>query len=368
MERQYLEEDYLYEDEDALEELKEIRMEIDYAKKHGDIERALFLYMDYVHEDVFRLYCKNAIEILPEFMELLDEHYSEYYEHRINVMIGYKWVITAIDDYLSYSLDDIINFYKMYHDLCLKYGYSLRTYYQFLWGFLDSCPQLEKEFGITVEEAHESWLNEPKDRLSDVDSIEDDGEASYLLFIEKNPQKALEIMKSYFNGEKRGREIPHSSYFLFAKYYFENGDLSQALKNAKMSLEWYDKDFPDYSTYISIRSQLFWFLSYRYREKAISIFKRILPYVPDCQSLFVRMVFYISSYQLFVQLEKKNYKEMYVDLPLKIAGENIHENGKYEIAELKELFYAKARHLADMYDERDGDTAQNDRLNKIYEF
>ena len=59
---------------------------------------------------------------------------------------------------------------------------------------------------------------------------------------------------------------------------------------------------------------------------------------------------------------------MYVDLPLRIAGENIHENGKYEIAELKELFYAKAKHYADMYDKRDGDTAQNDRLNKIYEF
>lgn len=86
-------------------------------------------------------------------------------------------------------------------------------------------------------------LKELKDRLSDVDSIEDDGEAGYLLFIEKNPQKALEIMKPYFNGEKRGREIPHGSYFLFAKYYFKNGDLSQALKNAKMSLEWYDKDF-----------------------------------------------------------------------------------------------------------------------------
>ena len=368
MERQYLEEDYLYEDEDALTELEDIRMEIDYARKHGDIERALFLYMDYVACDVFRLYCKNAIEILPEFMELLDEYYSEYYEHRINVMIGYKWVITDIDDYLSYSLDDIINFYKMYHDLCLKYGYSLRTYYQGLWTILMDHKNLQPIFGLSIEEAHRRYRAENKDILTDDDSIEDGVEVVYSLFIEKNPQKALEIIKPYFNGEKRGREIPHQSYYVFARYYFENGDLSQALKNAKMSLEWYDKDFPDYSTYISIRSQLFWILSYRYREKAISIFKRILLYVSDCQSLFVRMVFYISSYQLFVQLEKKNYKEIYVDLPLRIAGENIHKNGKYEIAELKKLFYAIAKHYADMYDKRDGDTAQNDRLNKIYEF
>ena len=70
MEHQYLEDDYLYEDEDALSQLRELRSKIDYARKNGDIEKALFLYMDYVECDVFRLYCKNAIRILPEFMEL----------------------------------------------------------------------------------------------------------------------------------------------------------------------------------------------------------------------------------------------------------------------------------------------------------
>ena len=368
MEKQYLEEDYLYEDEDALEELKEIRMEIDYARKHGDIERALFLYMDYVECDVFRLYCKNAIEILPEFMELLDEHYSEYYEHRVNVMIGYKWVITAIDDYLSYSLDDIINFYKMYHDLCLKYGYSLRTYYQYLWYFLYCRKNLEKEFGLTAKDAFERFSKESKDRLSNRNVIDDDDELSYVLKVENNVNRAYEILQPYTDGLINEKDVLAHMYFLLADYFLKNDNLSFMLKYAKLSFELYEKTDPDYSTYLPVRSQLFWFLSYRYREKAISIFKRILPYVPDCQSLFVRMIFYISAYQLFVQLEKKNYKEMYVDLPLRIAGENIHENGKYEIAELKELFYAKAKHLADMYDERDGDTAQNDRLNKIYEF
>ena len=106
MEHQHLEDDYLYEDEDALSELRELRRKIDYAQKNGDIEKALFLYMDYVQCDVFRLYCKNAIRILPEFMELLDQH-PEYYEHRINVMIGYKWVISAIDGFLEPSLESV---------------------------------------------------------------------------------------------------------------------------------------------------------------------------------------------------------------------------------------------------------------------
>ena len=47
MEHQHLEYDYLYEDEDALSELKELRSQIDYAKKNGEIEKALFLYSSF---------------------------------------------------------------------------------------------------------------------------------------------------------------------------------------------------------------------------------------------------------------------------------------------------------------------------------
>ena len=215
MEHQHLEDDYLYEDEDALSELRELRSKIDYAQKNGDIEKALFLYMDYVQCDVFRLYCKNAIKILPEFMELLDQH-PEYYKHRINVMIGYKWVISAIDGFLWYSLDDLVAFYRQYHDLCQKYGYSLRSYYQFLWNFLDSHTELQQIFCTTIEEAHNMWRNEKRDRLTDSESIEDDMEVLYCLLSENNPETALSIISPYFNGQKRGVK-----YLIIAIFYLQ---------------------------------------------------------------------------------------------------------------------------------------------------
>ena len=48
MERQYLEDDYLYEDEDAMSCLRELRSKIDYAKKSGNVERAFELYYQYL--------------------------------------------------------------------------------------------------------------------------------------------------------------------------------------------------------------------------------------------------------------------------------------------------------------------------------
>ena len=364
MEHQYLEDDYLYEDEDALSQLRELRSKINYAKENGEIEKALFLYMDYVQCDVFRLYCKNAIKILPEFMELLDQH-PEYYEHRINVMIGYKWVISAIDCFLWYSLDDLVDFYRQYHDLCLKYGYSLRSYYQFLWNFLDSHTELQNEFCITIKEAHNMWRNERKDRLTDSESIEDDMEVLYFLLIENDPESALNIIRPYFVEQKKGREIPHHTYYLFARYYYQHKQLDPMLKNAKLSLELYDRDFPDYNTYISVRSQLFLFLSFRYPQKAIRIFKKILPYAPHCQSLYSRMVFYRSAYKMFVQLEKNDYPDLFLELPRKAFGDKIKSNGKYTVTELKKLFYDRAKSIAEKYDKRDCNTSHIDSLNEI---
>ena len=44
MEHQHLEDDYLYEDEDALSQLRELRSKIDYARKNGEIDEALNSY------------------------------------------------------------------------------------------------------------------------------------------------------------------------------------------------------------------------------------------------------------------------------------------------------------------------------------
>ena len=137
------------------------------------------------------------------------------------------------------------------------------------------------------------------------------------------------------------------------------------LKYAKLALEGYDKQFTDYNTEISTRSQLFLFLSFRYPHKAIRIFKKILPYAPDCQSLFVRMVFYRSAYKMFVQFEKIGYPDLYLDLPRKISGDKIKSSGKYTVTELKELFYEKAKSIAEKYDKRDKETRHIDKLNEI---
>ena len=72
MEHQHLEDDYLYEDEDALSQLRELRSKIDYARKNGEIERALFLYddpvriMDFLYV-FFIIICCCDISIISEY-------------------------------------------------------------------------------------------------------------------------------------------------------------------------------------------------------------------------------------------------------------------------------------------------------------
>ena len=159
--------------------------------------------------------------------------------------------------------------------------------------------------------------------------------------------------------------MPHHAYYIFAKHYYKKKDKTSMLKYAKLALEGYDKQFTDYNTKISTRSQLFLFISFRYPQKAIRIFKKILPYAPHCQSLYSRMVFYRSAYKMFVQLEKNDYPDLFLELPRKAFGDKIKSNGKYTVTELKKLFYDRAKSIAEKYDKRDCNTSHIDSLNEI---
>ena len=75
-------------------------------------------------------------------------------------------------------------------------------------------------------------------------------------------QKAFEILDPYLSGEKVGNAMPHHAYYIFAKYQYNNIDKTSMLKYAKLAIEGYDRQFTDYSTKISTRSQLFLFISF----------------------------------------------------------------------------------------------------------
>ena len=363
MEKQYLEEDYLYEDEDALAELEDIRMEIDYARKHGDIERALELYHEYVREDILNFSSYKAFKILPEYIEYYDTH-NQYKEHKYYVMWAFKMILPVLDGFFELSLDDIKKYYDLYRNCCKKYGYSLRTYYQILEYYLYSNPNALAVFGISVAEAHEMAKKEPRDRLCDPEAVEAYNEFTYYLDIEDNDISALEIIAPYLEIENRYGSVPHQSYYYLARYYSNKGQIGKSIQYAKKALVMLETDYPDHLCFFYIRSILLDIISVRYKQKAIRVFKEMLKCVENCQSEAVVFTFFECSYRLFYRLEKADIETVSVSIPKSLGCTLSASYNAYQTKDLKQFFYGKAKILADRFDSHNQTNEFNDSLNE----
>ena len=363
MERQYLEEDYLYEDDEGVEIFKELRCEINYAKKHGDIERALELYHEYVREDVLKFSSYKAFKILSEYMKYYDNN-SEYEQHKYYVMWAFKMILPVLDGFLELSLDDIKKYYDLYRNCCEKYGYSLRTYYQILEYYLYSNPDAVSIFGISAAEAHEMAKKESRDELCDPEAVEAYNEFTYYLDIKDDDISALEIIAPYLKIENRYGSVPHQSYYYLARYYSNKGQISKSVQYAKKALVMIENDYPDYLCFFYIRSILFDIISVRYKQKAIRVFKEMLKCVENCQSEGVAFTFFECSYRLFYRLEKAGIDRVNVHMPESLRYHFWDSSNEYKTEVLKQFFYDKAKVYADRFDSHNQNHEFNDSLNE----
>ena len=363
MEHQHLEDDYLYEDEDALSELRELRSKIGYAKKNGEIEEALNSYYEYVRENILKYSSHEAFRILPEYMEYYDAH-PEFEKHKYYVMWAFKNILPVLDGYSELSLEDIKHYYDLYKSCCQKYGYSLRTYYQILEYYLFSTPQVTSLFGITMDEAHESAKKEPRDKLCDPEAVEAYYDFTYHLDIKDDDVSAKEIIAPYLKKENYYGSVPHQSYYYLARYYWNKEKYSESIQYAKKALIMIDNDYPDYQCFFYIRSILFDIISVRYKDKALRIFKKMLKCADQCQSECSAFTFFECSYRFFYRLEKSGIKTVHLRIPDNLKVDLSVRQNEYQTSELKQYFYDKAKAIAKKFDKQNNTNEFIDSLNE----
>ena len=351
MEHQYLDEDYLYEDEDALSELRELRSQIDYARKNCEIEKALDSYYEYVREDILKYSSHNAFGILPEYIEYYDAH-PEFEKHKYYVMWAFKMILPVLDGYIELSSEDIKHYFALYKNCCQKYGYSLRTYYQILEYYLFAHPNISYLFDISMDEAHEFAKKEPRDELCDHEAIEAYYDFTYHLDIKDDDVSAKKIIAPYLKKENYYGSVPHQSYYYLAEYYWNKEKYSDSIQYAKKALIIIDNDYPDYHCFFYIRSILFDIISVRYKEKALRVFKNLLMCADQCQSEGSAFTFFECSYRFFYRLEKSGLATIHMRIPENLKRDFPTSGNEYQTTELKHYFYDKAKALAEKFDKQ----------------
>ncbi len=346
-----------------------IRRAIDAALEKQDAEGALELYHEFIEEDTFNCDALQSTLIFPEYLAYFEAHEELQEKYQRDVMWCFKWVLDNFYTFYQIPMEQIERIFVQYADFCKKYNYSLRTYYQFLNIFIrDYIPQGGAFLGVTAKEAFNRMLKAGRDNLSDCKACELDFEFKHYLFVEDDLEKALEVIKPVFSGRLRCSEVPDVTYSALGKYYFEHGDLKNALKYATMSYRMiHGKNNRHIVSLTKSFSVNFRITSYHEPEKAVKIMKELLPFMGSNQNASDCFTFFLSSRDTLMNLEKAGYKHFRLNLPFK--DESIYSSqGIYEISAVRDFMYEKAKFYAEKLDARSGNTIFTDQLEKEYDF
>lgn len=362
------EQQYFYEKEHGPVRLKAIRNAIDAAVTANDKEPAMMLYYQFINEDIFHGNNYQATIIFPEYLAYFEKYPELEKEYQHDIMWTYKWIISNFYLFPQISLKQIKNIFDKYADMCRRFHFSLRTYYNNLSHFIANDMEPDQTFcGMTAKEAHYRMLKSRNDSLSDCQACQLDDEAEYLLFVEKDIESALKTAKPLFEGKKKCAEVPHITYAKFAYYYFENGDIKNASVNAAKAHRLINRRYGNDGGLLVYKALCTLITAYTDPEKAYKMLKKILPYVENNPNGRQCFQVFRAGYQTMLCLENNGKTKVRIKLPFK--NEEIYrENNVYDVIQLKNWMYDKAKEYAEKFDNRNGNTIFQNILDQKYLF
>lgn len=347
--------------------LKGIKAALDDALQQQDSDAVMLLYDDYINEDVMHGSSYKAIIIFPEYVAYFESHPELYEEYNHNVMWSYKWIINDLDEFYQIPLEKIEDLYNHYREFCKRFNYNLRTYYDGICFFAaDNLEEDVKFCGLTAKEAHAEMMKCKRDSLSDCVACETSSEVSYLMNVEKDMEKAMKKAQPLIDGKYTCAEQPHCIFANIAVASLKRGDLENAAKFAQRSFHLINRDFPHETTLFDHQSKCMLVFSHSDPNKALKLLKRLLNLLKDEPNANEQFSFYRAAYYFMYQLDRHEVEQIKLKLPFK--NEEIYkEDNIYNVTDLRDFFYDKAKEIAEKFDNRNHNTLYAKRLDEKYD-
>ncbi len=350
---------------------KAVRAEIDKAIEKQDARSALELYYVFMEENTFHGNDYNGILIFPEYTAFFEKHPELWDDYNHDLMWSYKWVVGNVQNFYQLSLDQIEKMFEDYGNFCKRFNYNPRSYYHKIFSLmLDNIYDGSEGCtfnGMTIQEAYKKYLLTKRDNMSDCKACETNIETSYILNVEDDPDKALKKAKPIFDGVLSCTEVPHVTYSDFSEYYLSKGNIAEADRYAKKSIRLILRDFGNDGSLISTKSICAATLAFSDPKLALNIIKKCLPYTVSNNNGNEMYNFNRAAYYLMRTIEAADIKQLRLKLPYR--DEDIYNaDNIYNVTDLKNLFYNRAKDIADRFDKRNGNSIYNDRLNREYSF
>ena len=323
------------------------------ADANNDIETAFEARNELIEACIFG---GDALKAIIEFTWILGKYKQSPLEFNIyDVLVGYKWILPQLYDFINVPLSKINELFEDYKDMMLHDNCDLRFFYQ------AKCLLAVKGLDSNnVDEYYNKWMSTPSDEYSDCAACELDMQIEYHLY-KKDYEKALEIFKPILSGKQTCSEIPHLTYSRFLLPLVRMG-------NYKLALEYEAKDYKliyKNKEFINEIINSIICLSILNIDKAVERFTKHYDWHIKSKDDFHRFRFNLASWFLFEKIKLNNINEITLNIP-EITSV-FSDNGRYQVEELICHFKAITTEIAGKFDVRNCNTYFKDYIDYTFE-
>lgn len=333
------------------ERLKYLKKCIDEADKEKDHESALDLRYRYIKESVFNEDNFKSLIMFPDYMALFDAHPDKHDHHTF--MTVFKWVIEDITDFYQISVEKAEEYFEEFRKRCLRYGFSLRTYY------MKKAFFYSKVAPDKVNELIKPFRESERDELSDCLACE----ASFDIRMELefgSEEKAIAMLRDMIRRNISCAKVPEVTYGECVEHFTRTGNLKEAEHYAELLMPMIKTN----DNFLMEMSQIMLLRTFTAPNEAYSIFCRYTELFCKTKNPAMKFWFAHASARFFECIDVPEQPTIKMKLPR--IFELYSESGEYNIAEMKAYFRGIAEDIAAKFDKRSGHSYYSDILNYDY--
>ncbi|MDR1583500.1 MAG: hypothetical protein LBS55_09645 [Prevotellaceae bacterium] len=324
-----------------------LKQAINLADAHNNTEWAFDLRLDLIREEKDTSRCDESLPAFTWILDAYDRNPEQFDEE--NFLWEYKWMLGSVRRNSLISLEQIESIAEDFKTRLLRNGYSLRPYYttkvHFAF-FLDNLDDAKKYIDFRNKEVRDEMANCHACELGD------DVELELRL---GNFEKALTVGDSMLSKKITCTHMPFSCYCTCVKYFQKAGDMKKAY-------EYFQKAETDLAeltdtSQISEIGIMTRFLTNYDKERAWTFFEQHAHWNVNSED-YLDFLFSINALSLFEGEGSKT-------LNLNPSIEWYREDNTYNLKEIYNYYYKKAKDLAERFDKRNGNGYFNKQLAEV---
>jgi tetratricopeptide (TPR) repeat protein len=315
-----------------------LKQAINIADACNDIEWGFDLRLDLIRDEKETSHCDES---LPAFTWILDiyEKNPELFNEE-DFLWEYKWMLGSVRRNSLISLEQIESIIEDFKTRLLRNGYSLRPYYTtkaHLAFFLDNLDDARKYIEMRNLEV--------RDEMSNCRACELDDDVELELRL-GNFEKALTMGNSMLTKKVTCTHMPFSCYCTCVKYFQKAGDMEKAYEYFQKA----ETDLAELSdiSQISEIGIMVRFLTDFDKEKAWTFFEQHAHWNIDSED-YLDFLFSVSVLPLWAGEGKRV-------LNVNPSLEWYRKDNTYDLKEVYNFYYKKAKDLAERFDKRNGNS------------